>query len=120
MPARTPTPINAITSATATSRPKHNGGPRTVTAAHPGPPVPAPARQYRAHVTDAITDAMPRLARDLRSSFYEELDAPQRSALLSWLAFTGTFAAVRGITYSIRAGKGPFRNLSVGSEHLHH
>jgi hypothetical protein len=63
---------------------------------------------------------MPRLARDLRSSFYEELDAPQRSALLSWLAFTGTFAAVRGITYSIRAGKGPFHNLSAGGEHLHH
>jgi hypothetical protein len=40
--------------------------------------------------------------------------------LVSWLAFTATFAAVRGITYSIRAGKGPFRNLSVGGEHLHH
>ena len=42
------------------------------------------------------------------------------SALLSWLAFTATFAGVRGITYSIRAGKGPFGNLSVGGEHLHH
>jgi hypothetical protein len=48
------------------------------------------------------------------------MDATQRSALLSWLAFTATFAAVRGVTYSIRAGKGPFRNLSVGKEHLHH
>jgi hypothetical protein len=48
------------------------------------------------------------------------MDASQRSALLSWLAFTATFAAVRGITYSIRAGKGPFRNLSIGTEHLHH
>jgi hypothetical protein len=53
-------------------------------------------------------------------AYRHELDASQRSALLSWLAFTATFAAVRGITYSIRAGKGPFRNLSVGSEHLHH
>jgi hypothetical protein len=26
----------------------------------------------------------------------------------------------RGITYSIRAGKGPFGNLSAGGEHLHH
>ena len=27
---------------------------------------------------------------------------------------------VRGITYSIKNGKGPFGNLSVGGEHLHH
>jgi hypothetical protein len=44
----------------------------------------------------------------------------QRSALLSWLAFTGTFAGLRALTYSIRAGRGPFRNISVGGEHLHH
>ena len=56
----------------------------------------------------------------MRSSFHEELDPGQRSALLSWLAFTATFAATRGITYTIRAGKGPFRNLSAGGEHLHH
>jgi hypothetical protein len=49
-----------------------------------------------------------------------ELDPAQRSALLSWLAFTATFAAVRGITYRIRAGRGPFRNLKLGGEHLHH
>jgi hypothetical protein len=48
------------------------------------------------------------------------MDASQRSALLSWLAFTATFAAVRGITYSIRVGQGPFRNVSIGTEHLHH
>ena len=40
--------------------------------------------------------------------------------MLSWLAFTVTFGAVRGITYSIKEGKGPFGNLSVGGEHLHH
>ena len=56
----------------------------------------------------------------VRRAFREELDPSQRSALLSWLAFTGTFGAVRGITYSIKNGKGPFRNLSVGGEHLHH
>jgi hypothetical protein len=62
----------------------------------------------------------PALAPAARTAYHRELDPSQRSALLSWLAFTTTFAAVRGITYSIRAGKGPFRNLSVGSEHLHH
>ncbi len=40
--------------------------------------------------------------------------------LWSWLGFTTTFTAVRAITYSIRAGRGPFRNLSVGGSHLHH
>jgi hypothetical protein len=39
---------------------------------------------------------------------------------MSWLTFTGTFAGLRVITYSIRSGVGPFRNLSVGGEHLHH
>ena len=56
----------------------------------------------------------------IRRAFYEELDPSQRSALLSWLAFTGTFAGLRALTYSIRAGKGPFRNISLGGEHLHH
>ncbi len=60
------------------------------------------------------------LPRSVRRAFYEELDPGQRSALLSWLAFTGTFAGLRALTYSIRAGKGPFHNISVGGEHLHH
>ncbi len=56
----------------------------------------------------------------MHAAYHTELDAGQRSALLSWLAFTATFTAVRGITWSIRVGKGPLRNLSVGGEHLHH
>jgi hypothetical protein len=67
-----------------------------------------------------VTTRRPARAPAVRAAFRKELDASQRSALLSWLAFTATFGAVRGITYSIRAGKGPLRNLSVGSEHLHH
>jgi hypothetical protein len=55
-----------------------------------------------------------------RRALREELGPGQRSALLSWLAFTGTFAGLRALTYSIRAGRGPFRNISVGGEHLHH
>ena len=65
----------------------------------------------------AITSS---LGKDVRMVFHEELDPRQRSALLSWLAFTTTFGAVRGITYSIKHGKGPFGNLSVGGAHLHH
>lgn len=56
----------------------------------------------------------------VRRAYHEELGPAQRSALLSWLAFTATFAGLRALTYSIRAGKGPFRNVSIGGEHLHH
>ncbi len=56
----------------------------------------------------------------IRRAYHEELGPGQRSALLSWLAFSATFAGLRALTYSIRAGKGPFRNISVGGEHLHH
>ncbi|HEY6275393.1 MAG TPA: hypothetical protein VIX86_03600 [Streptosporangiaceae bacterium] len=56
----------------------------------------------------------------VRRAYHEELSPEQRSALLSWLAFSVTFAGLRALTYSIRAGKGPFRNISVGGEHLHH
>ena len=57
---------------------------------------------------------------DIREAFGSELDTAQQSALIGWLAFTGTFGGVRGITHAIRAGKGPFKNLSVGGSHLHH
>jgi hypothetical protein len=67
-----------------------------------------------------VTNDAPTHAAAIRSAYRDELDPAQRSALLSWLAFSTTFAGVRGITYSIRAGRGPFRNLSVGGQHLHH
>ena len=63
-----------------------------------------------------MIELLPRLRRVLR----DDLDQRQRAALASWVSFATTFAGVRGITYSIRAGKGPFRNLSAGGEHLHH
>jgi hypothetical protein len=57
---------------------------------------------------------------DIHDAYHSELDASQQSALVSWLAFTTVFSSVRGITHAIKAGKGPFGNLSVGGEHLHH
>ena len=63
---------------------------------------------------------VPATAGDGSPASGEILDPCQRSALISWVAFTATFAALRGITYSIRAGRGPFRNLSLGGEHVHH
>lgn len=57
---------------------------------------------------------------DIRDAFGSELDPGQQSALISWLSFTAAFGGVRGITHAIKDGKGPFKNLSIGGEHLHH
>jgi hypothetical protein len=59
-------------------------------------------------------------AAHVRTAYREELGPRERAVLWSWLGFTGTFAGVRAITYSIRTGVGPFRNLSLGGSHLHH
>jgi hypothetical protein len=81
-----------------------------------GFPVPAAQREDR-----LMTSASPRPAlRDVKQAFHEELHPGQQSALISWLAFTATFATVRIITHKIRSGKGHLHNVSVGGIHLHH
>ena len=47
-------------------------------------------------------------------------DLSRERLFISSLSFLITFAIVRGITYSIRSGVGPFHNVSVGSRHIHH
>ena len=42
------------------------------------------------------------------------------NAQLVLAAFLVTFLIVRTITHMIKAGKGPFGNISVGGTHLHH
>jgi hypothetical protein len=59
-------------------------------------------------------------ASDVRIAYHEGLGPRERAVLWSWTGFTATFASVRAITYTIRRGTGPFRNLSLGGEHLHH
>lgn len=56
------------------------------------------------------------------SGFYNRhLSDPRRErGFLSALAFTTTFATARGITHAIRAGVGPFHNISAGGTHIHH
>jgi hypothetical protein len=39
---------------------------------------------------------------------------------LASLGFLGTFAIIRTITHLIRAGVGPFHNVSTGGLHIHH
>jgi hypothetical protein len=55
-------------------------------------------------------------------SFYQRhFSNPRRErAFLSAAAFTTTFATARTITHLIRAGKGPFHNVSAGGTHVHH
>lgn len=57
---------------------------------------------------------------EINQAFREELHPGQQTALSAWLAFTATFAVVRGITYSIKAGRGPLHNLTPRGLHLHH
>jgi hypothetical protein len=59
-------------------------------------------------------------AAEVADAYHQELGERDRSVLWSWLAFTATFGVVRVITYSIRRGRGPFRNLKFGNEHVHH
>jgi hypothetical protein len=57
---------------------------------------------------------------EVQQAFHEELQPAEQTTLVSWLAFTGTFAVVRGITYSIKDGRGPLHDVTVGGVHLHH
>ena len=47
-------------------------------------------------------------------------DERRERLFLASLAFLATFAIVRGITHLIRAGIGPFHNLTGGGLHIHH
>jgi hypothetical protein len=55
-------------------------------------------------------------------SFYERhFSNPRRErAFLSAVGFTTAFATARGITHAIKAGIGPFHNISEGGTHIHH
>lgn len=55
-------------------------------------------------------------------NFYERhfSDCRRERAFLSALGFTTAFATARGITHAIRAGVGPFQNISAGGTHIHH
>jgi hypothetical protein len=57
---------------------------------------------------------------EVHKAYREELGLRERAALWSWIGFTSAFGTVRAITYSIRRGRGPFHNLSLGGTHLHH
>lgn len=47
-------------------------------------------------------------------------DARRERLFLASLAFFLAFALVRIIVHAIRAGRGPFHDIAVGSTHIHH
>ena len=56
-----------------------------------------------------------------RGLYRRHFDDPQQErAFLSAVGFTDRLRVARGITHSIRAGVGPFRNISAGGRHIHH
>jgi uncharacterized YccA/Bax inhibitor family protein len=58
---------------------------------------------------------------DLRGLYARHFANPrQERAFLSAVGFTTTFAAARAVTHAIRAGIGPFGNITAGGRHIHH
>ena len=47
-------------------------------------------------------------------------DERRERFFLASIGFLVTFGIVRGITHMIRAGVGPFHNVTAGATHLHH
>src|ERR1700722_10437920 len=47
-------------------------------------------------------------------------DCRRERQFLAAASFLATFTTVRVITHAIRAGRGPFRNITPGGRHIHH
>ena len=60
-------------------------------------------------------------ASDVRDAYRRSFRAPKEERrLLGAVSFGATFAAARVVTHAIRAGRGPFRNITPGGRHIHH
>lgn len=62
------------------------------------------------------------LGRDAIRLYRKHLHAnlTRERIFLASISFFLTFAGVRAITHAIRAGVGPFHNVSAGGTHIHH
>ncbi len=70
---------------------------------------------------DSDLDPDAPIAQRVRSRWRMHLDDGQRSAVIAWASFAGTFAGVRLLTHWIRDGHGPSGGgVSVGGRHFHH
>jgi hypothetical protein len=60
------------------------------------------------------------LAERVSEAYHEEVDRTHQSLLNAALAFAGTFAALRVLTYAIREGLVPWGNVVARGTHIHH
>jgi hypothetical protein len=67
-----------------------------------------------------ISAQISRLPREVGRAYAEDVDQTHRSLLMAWLTFGGTFGLLRALTFAIHEGIGPFGNVSLGGEHVHH
>jgi hypothetical protein len=57
----------------------------------------------------------------VRELYLERFSKPHKERqLVAAVGFYLSFAVVRILTHSIRAGRGPFHNVEVGGRHIHH
>jgi hypothetical protein len=58
---------------------------------------------------------------ELRSAYERSLPSGvEERRLIGAISFATTFGLARLITHAIRAGRGPFRNITPGGRHIHH
>jgi hypothetical protein len=66
---------------------------------------------------------MPRAPRreELQSAYTSAFaTGAEERRLIGAVSFGATFALTRAVTHAIRAGRGPFRNITPGGRHIHH
>ena len=58
---------------------------------------------------------------EIRAAYARSFQSPKEERrLIGSLSFGATFGVTRLVTHSIRAGRGPFRNITPGGRHIHH
>ena len=72
------------------------------------------------HAATAPEQGREPLTRRVREAYREEVDHTHESLLNAAIAFTVTFAALRGLTYGIKYGLLPWGNVVTGGVHVHH
>lgn len=69
-------------------------------------------------MTQAPADTLPTR---LRRTWRDRLELQERSAVIAWGGFAGTFTGVRLLTHWLKDGHGPKGGgISVGGRHFHH
>jgi len=81
---------------------------------------PGVGRRFFARLTTAVSRPLAQL-RAVPALYRKHFaDRRKERQFISATSFFVTFAVVRGITHSIRAGIGPFHNIGSGGRHIHH